>query len=98
MKAQLMKDGRQLKYFQLQTNMKIYPECQAPIKDIRRYGRIIKKCTLEIQNKKFISNYDDELRKIAKCVVASFNKMETKRKKLSNKLCDISELKNKRRI
>ncbi|PKC70238.1 hypothetical protein RhiirA1_502071 [Rhizophagus irregularis] len=90
-------DGRwtSVKTFPASTNIKTCPECQAPIKDIKRYGRIIKKCTLEIQNKKFISKYDDELKKIANCIVASFKKMETKRNKLRNNLCVISKLKTK---
>src|SRR5438045_1905474 len=40
------------------TSTKICPACQTPVKDIRRYGRIIKKRTLDIQKRKFILKHD----------------------------------------
>jgi hypothetical protein len=84
-----------VKLFPPSTSIKTCPACHTPIKDIKRYGRIIKKCTLEIQNGKFILKYDDKLIKIAKRITKSFNKMEKGRNILKNKLCDISELKTK---
>lgn len=68
------------------TSVKTCPECQAPIKDIKRYGRIIKKCTLDIQNRKFITKYDGELRKISKRINTIFNEMNKSRNKLKNEL------------
>ncbi|RGB42061.1 AAA domain-containing protein [Rhizophagus diaphanus] len=68
------------------TSVKACPECQTPIKDIKRYGRIIKKCTLDIQNRKFITKYDDELRKITKRINTIFNEMNKSRNKLKNEL------------
>ncbi|CAG8609789.1 6792_t:CDS:10, partial [Diversispora eburnea] len=41
---------------------KTCPNCRAPIKNIRRYGRIIKKCVLDVQNKKFLLEYNRQLK------------------------------------
>jgi hypothetical protein len=82
-----------VKSFPTSTSIKNCPACQASIRNIRRYGRIIKNYTLEIQNRKFITKYDGELRKIDKRIITSFNEMKRGRKKLKNELCDISELK-----
>jgi len=35
------------------SSIKTCPACQTPIKNIKRYGRIIKKCTLDVQTRKF---------------------------------------------
>ncbi|RIA86555.1 AAA domain-containing protein, partial [Glomus cerebriforme] len=48
------------------TNTNTCPECQTPIKNIRRYGRIIKHHTLDIQTKKFLVKYDRRLKEINK--------------------------------
>ncbi|CAB4477601.1 unnamed protein product [Rhizophagus irregularis] len=77
------------------TSVKTCPECQAPIKDIKRYGRIIKKCTLDIQNRKFITKYDGELRKISKRINTIFNEMNKSRNKLKNELPNNPKLKPK---
>jgi hypothetical protein len=77
------------------TGIKTCPACQAPIKDIKRYGRIIKNCTLDIQHEKFISKYDEELRRINKHIVTFSNEIKIGRNKLKDELCDISELKPK---
>ncbi|PKC57922.1 hypothetical protein RhiirA1_541364 [Rhizophagus irregularis] len=77
------------------TIIKRCPACQTSIRNIRRYGRIIKNYTLEIQNKKFITKYDGELIKIDKRIIASFNEMKRGRKKLKKDLCDISKFKNR---
>ncbi|CAB4391624.1 unnamed protein product [Rhizophagus irregularis] len=84
-----------VKSFPTSTSIKKCPACQASIRDIRRYGRIIKKYTLETQNRKFMIKYDGELRKIAKRIIASFNEMKGGRNKLKNELCGISKLKQK---
>ncbi|PKK66104.1 P-loop containing nucleoside triphosphate hydrolase protein, partial [Rhizophagus irregularis] len=70
-----------VKSFPTSTSIKKCPACQASIRDIRRYGRIIKKYTLETQNRKFMIKYDGELRKIAKRIIASFNEMKGGRNK-----------------
>src|SRR4051812_18427766 len=41
---------------------KVCPNCRAPIKNIHRYGRVIKKFTLDVQNKKFLMTYESELK------------------------------------
>ncbi|PKC62918.1 P-loop containing nucleoside triphosphate hydrolase protein, partial [Rhizophagus irregularis] len=45
------------------------PACRAPVKNIRRYGRIINKYTLDVQNKKFLNKYSHELNEITKQVI-----------------------------
>ncbi|RHZ77870.1 hypothetical protein Glove_169g29 [Diversispora epigaea] len=42
--------------------LKRCPNCRAPIKNIQRYGRIIKKCVLDVQNKKFLQEYNRRLK------------------------------------
>ncbi|GBC08311.1 hypothetical protein RclHR1_08010001 [Rhizophagus clarus] len=82
-----------VRLFPNSTSIKTCPACQAPVKDIRRYGRIIKKHILDMQNRKFVSKYDDELKKIDKRIVNSSNEMTKKRSNLKDELCDISEFK-----
>ncbi|CAG8591908.1 3194_t:CDS:10 [Funneliformis mosseae] len=63
-------------------NIKTCPECRAPIKNIRRYGRIIKKCTLDIQNKKFLIKYDRQLKEITQQIISIEERMIYKRDQL----------------
>jgi hypothetical protein len=84
-----------VKLFPTSTNVKVCPACQTPVKDIRRYGRIIKKCTLDIQNRKFITKYDVELRKISKRITISFSEMNKTRHKLKNELPNNPKLKSR---
>ncbi|GES84016.1 P-loop containing nucleoside triphosphate hydrolase protein [Rhizophagus clarus] len=90
-------DGRwtSVKLLPNSTSIKTCPECHTPIRDIRRYGRIIKKYILDIQTGKFLSKYEGELSKIAKRVNTSLYKVEKGRNKLKDGLCNISELKTK---
>ncbi|CAB4484431.1 unnamed protein product [Rhizophagus irregularis] len=67
-------------------NMKTCPTCRAPIKGVRRYGRIINKYTLDIQNKKFLSKYDRLLKEVANSITFLKNKLVNKRKGLKNAL------------
>ncbi|RIA80711.1 hypothetical protein C1645_866307 [Glomus cerebriforme] len=63
------------------------PACQIPVKDIRRYGRIIKKCTLNIQNKKFLLKYDYKIKEIIKNINFDIgNKIKSMRCQLNSKL------------
>ncbi|PKK61861.1 hypothetical protein RhiirC2_735514, partial [Rhizophagus irregularis] len=48
------------------TDIKTCPECNSPIRDIKRYGRITKKYTLDAQNKKFLLKYYYQLDEIRK--------------------------------
>jgi hypothetical protein len=45
------------------------PMCRTPVKNIRRYGRIINKYTLDVQNKKFLIKYNRKLNKITEQVI-----------------------------
>ncbi|CAG8568516.1 1267_t:CDS:10 [Funneliformis mosseae] len=60
------------------------PACRIPIKNIKRYGRRIKKCTLDVQNRKFIQEYDRRLKNIANQII-SYNK-NAERINLKNQL------------
>jgi len=67
----------------LSTNTKTCPTCRIPIKKIRRYGRIINKCSLDTQNKNFQTKYDDQLNQITKQIISlekKMNKMDHKDK------------------
>ncbi|GBC00890.1 hypothetical protein RclHR1_00400004 [Rhizophagus clarus] len=90
-------DGRwtSVKFFPTTTSVKTCPTCQTPVKDIRRYGRIIKKCTLDTQNRKFMTRYDGELRKISKRITVSFDEMKKTRYKLKNELPNNPKLKSR---
>src|SRR2546429_3342162 len=46
------------------TTIKTCPTCQTPIKDINRYGRVIKKYMLDTQIKNFISKYCKQLNQL----------------------------------
>ena len=46
------------------TTIKTCPTCQTPIKDINRYGRVIKKYMLDTQIKNFISKYYNQLNQL----------------------------------
>ncbi|PKY47020.1 P-loop containing nucleoside triphosphate hydrolase protein [Rhizophagus irregularis] len=48
------------------TDIKTCPGCNSPIRDIKRYGRITKKYTLDAQNKKFLLKYYYQLDEIRK--------------------------------
>ena len=54
------------------------PACRTPIRYVRRYGRIIKKC---MQNKKFLLKHDSQLKKIAKQTISLEKEMKNKRNK-----------------
>ncbi|RIA98473.1 hypothetical protein C1645_870713 [Glomus cerebriforme] len=70
------------------TNTKTCPECQTPIKDIRRYGRIIKKHILDVQTKKFLVKHGSKLKEINKKInsFVSEDKIRNRRKKLKKEL------------
>ncbi|RGB37021.1 hypothetical protein C1646_652342, partial [Rhizophagus diaphanus] len=67
-------------------NMKTCPTCRTPIKGVRRYGRIINKYTLDIQNKKFLSKYDRQLKEVANQIIPLRDEMINKRNELKNAL------------
>ncbi|CAI2168909.1 11576_t:CDS:10 [Funneliformis geosporum] len=64
-------------------NVKACPECRTPIKNIRRYGRIINKYIMDAQNKKFLTKYDNQLSNVTKRVISLEDMMKNKRKLLS---------------
>ncbi|PKC03010.1 hypothetical protein RhiirA5_452565 [Rhizophagus irregularis] len=64
--------------------MKMCPTCRAPIKNVRRYGRIINKYTLDIQNKKFLTKYSSQLKSISRSIIILKDKL--KRNELKNAL------------
>ncbi|KAI9142789.1 hypothetical protein BKA69DRAFT_1113975 [Paraphysoderma sedebokerense] len=43
------------------SNIPTCPECRAPIKNVRRYGRMIKKALLDVAEKKFIKMSSDKI-------------------------------------
>ncbi|RIA99944.1 hypothetical protein C2G38_2130706, partial [Gigaspora rosea] len=55
------------------------PQCRAPIKNICRYGRAIKKNVLDIQSKKFLVKYDSQLKKRNKDITNATKQLENKR-------------------
>ncbi|GBB88387.1 hypothetical protein RclHR1_14960002 [Rhizophagus clarus] len=65
---------------------KTCPTCRKPIKDIKRYGRIINKCILDIQNKKFLTKYDQQLIGISKSIIVHKVNMTIMRNGLINAL------------
>ncbi|CAI2182855.1 2804_t:CDS:10, partial [Funneliformis geosporum] len=61
-------------------NIKTCPDCRTPIKNIRRYGRIVNKCTLDAQNKKFLTKYDNLLNNVTKRIVSLEGSMKNNQK------------------
>ncbi|CAG8705615.1 26063_t:CDS:10, partial [Gigaspora rosea] len=55
------------------------PQCRAPIKNICRYGRAIKKNVLDIQSKKFLVKYDSQLKKRNKDITNATKQLGNKR-------------------
>ncbi|KAF0547345.1 P-loop containing nucleoside triphosphate hydrolase protein [Gigaspora margarita] len=55
------------------------PLCRAPIKNICRYGRAIKKNVLDIQNQKFLVKYDSQLKKRNEDIKNATKQLENKR-------------------
>ncbi len=63
---------------------KTCPACRTPIKNVRRYGRIINKCILDTQNKKFLTKYDHQLKEITQQIILHEDKIKNKRSELKN--------------
>ncbi|KAG9293587.1 hypothetical protein G9A89_005590 [Geosiphon pyriformis] len=59
---------------------KTCPNCRARINS-RRYGRVIKKNTLNIQNKKFLQKYDQQMKKLSYSFGIATQAIEQKREK-----------------
>ncbi|CAG8617771.1 554_t:CDS:10, partial [Funneliformis mosseae] len=68
------------------TDAKTCPACRIPIKNVKRYGRIINKCVLDTQNKKFLTKYDNQLRGITKQMILIELQINNKRNELKNNL------------
>ncbi|RHZ73529.1 hypothetical protein Glove_230g154 [Diversispora epigaea] len=66
--------------------LKRCPNCRAPINNIQRYGRIIKKCVLDVQNKKFLRKYDQHLKFIQIELGKIVEKLENNRGKVLENL------------
>ncbi|PKY55180.1 P-loop containing nucleoside triphosphate hydrolase protein [Rhizophagus irregularis] len=73
------------------TDIKTCPECNSPIKNIKRYGRVIKKHTLDTQNKKFLLKYHFQLEGIRKQINSVFEKLGKSRRQLKKDLIEILE-------
>ncbi|CAG8660562.1 11083_t:CDS:2, partial [Dentiscutata heterogama] len=56
------------------------PQCRAPIKDIFRYGRATKKNVLDVQTKKFLLKYNNQLKKRNKDITNATKQLENNRK------------------
>ncbi|PKC57188.1 hypothetical protein RhiirA1_446280 [Rhizophagus irregularis] len=67
-------------------NAKTCPTCRTPIKNVKRYGRIINKYTLDMQNKKFLLKYDSHLKEIIMQIITLRDEMIVKRNILKNAL------------
>jgi hypothetical protein len=67
-------------------NTKMCPTCRKPITNIKRYGRIINKSLLNMQNKKFILKYDCQLREIIAQIIIFRDEMIKNRNKLKKAL------------
>ncbi|CAG8617267.1 5461_t:CDS:10, partial [Diversispora eburnea] len=66
--------------------LKRCPICRAPIKNIQRYGRIIKKCVLDVQNKKFLQEYNRRLKDIQVELGNIIKNLEKDRERVLEKL------------
>ncbi|RHZ83153.1 hypothetical protein Glove_99g360 [Diversispora epigaea] len=66
--------------------LKRCPNCRSPIKNIQRYGRIIKKCVLDTQNKKFLQRYNQQLRAVHADLDKTFKILENNRGKVLEEL------------
>ncbi|RHZ48435.1 hypothetical protein Glove_551g8 [Diversispora epigaea] len=66
--------------------LKRCPNCRASIKNIQRYGRIIKKCVLDVQNKKFLQEYNRRLKIIQVELERIIKNLEKDRGKVLEKL------------
>ncbi|CAG8719623.1 4995_t:CDS:10, partial [Gigaspora margarita] len=62
------------------------PQCRAPIKNICRYGRAIKKNVLDIQNQKFLVKYDNQLKKLNEDIKNATKQLENKRAEFFKKI------------
>jgi hypothetical protein len=68
----------------LQMNTKMCPICRIPIKNVKRYGRIINKSILDMQNKKFVLKYDCQLKEIIMQIISLRDEMINKRNVLKD--------------
>ncbi|CAG8508580.1 12330_t:CDS:10 [Dentiscutata erythropus] len=82
------KDDKNDKWIQIKTitsqpsDPKSCPQCRTPIKNIYRYGRATKKNGLDVQTKKFLVKYDNQLKKLNKDITSATKLLENKRKEL----------------
>ncbi|GBC46709.1 uncharacterized protein OCT59_017758 [Rhizophagus irregularis] len=67
-------------------NTKTCPTCGTPIKNVKRYGRIINKYTLDMQNKKFLLKYDSKLKEIIMQIITLRDEMIVRRNELKDAL------------
>lgn len=66
--------------------LKRCPNCRAPIKNVKRYGRITKKCVLDTQNKKFLQRYGHQLKVIRADFEKTIGNLEKNRGKVLEEL------------
>ncbi|CAG8458390.1 7466_t:CDS:10 [Acaulospora morrowiae] len=69
--------------------LKYCPNCRKLIKNVYRYGRVIKKRILDTQNRKFLMHYDSRLKIIENDLEKVTNRLENNRKEIIVKLNDI---------
>jgi hypothetical protein len=67
-------------------NRKTCPTCGTPIKNVKRYGRIINKSIFDMQNKKFILKYDYQLKEIIIKIISLKDEIISTRNKLKEAL------------
>ncbi|GBB94416.1 hypothetical protein RclHR1_02350015 [Rhizophagus clarus] len=70
----------------LPMSAKTCPACKTPIKNVKRYGRIINKYILDIQNKKFLLKCDSQFKEINMQIISFEDNLTNKRNELKNVL------------
>ncbi|PKY21705.1 hypothetical protein RhiirB3_525223 [Rhizophagus irregularis] len=70
----------------LSMNAKTCPTCRTPVKNVKRYGRIINKYILDMQTKKFLLKYGCQLKDIIMQIVPLKDEMINRRNKLKDAL------------
>ncbi|GBB88735.1 hypothetical protein RclHR1_15310002 [Rhizophagus clarus] len=70
----------------LMNNTKTCPTCSTPVKNVKRYGRIINKYTLDMQTKKFLLKYDNQLKEIITQIIPLKDEIINNRNKFKDAL------------
>jgi len=73
-------------------SVKTCPKFWEPIKNIRRYGRIIKKSILDMQNRNFLITHGDRLNEITKDITSFVGEMNNGWVELKKGLEELSKI------